>query len=180
MITSFTLVLVAIALLCGFVFLAIRGQGPKILKFDDLSQHLITVDLEAFRNLVDPEEEEFLRNSLSAREFRSVQRERLHAAAEYIRCAACNAAVLLRVGEAARQSSDHNIADAGKQLAESAMHLRLYALLSLLKISAAIAIPGLRLSPSAMAESYQKMCGVVVRLGRLQSPNRGARIAASL
>jgi len=60
------------------------------------------------------------------------------------------------------------------------MHLRLYALLSLLKISAAIAIPGLRLSPSAMAESYQKMGGVVVRLGRLQSPNRGARIAASL
>ncbi len=180
MITSFILVLVAIALLCGFVFLAIRGQRVKILAFDDLSQHLSPVDLDAFRNLVDPEEEKFLRNSLPANEFRSVQRGRLLAAAQYLRCAARNGAVLLRVGEAARQSSNRNIADAGKQLAESAMHLRLYALLSLLKISAAIAIPGLRLSPSAMAESYQKMGGVVVRLGRLQSPNRGARIAASL
>ncbi len=180
MIISLILVLVAAALLCTFVFLAVRGQSVRILTFDDLSQHLTSVDLEAFRNLVDPEEEAFLRKSLPAKEFRSVQRERLHAAAEYVRCAARNGAVLLRAGEAASQSSDLSIAHAGKQLAESAMRLRLYALLSLVKISAAVAVPGLRLSPGEMAESYQKMSGGMVRLGRLQSPHRGARIAASL
>src|SRR5207302_11002862 len=108
------------ALLRTFFMLANRRKRVRILSYDDLSQHLSTVDLEAFRNLIDPEEEASVRKSVPAKEFRSVQRERLQAAAEYVRCAARNGAVLLRAGEAASQSSDLSIAHAGKQLAESA------------------------------------------------------------
>src|SRR5215472_13238604 len=59
------------------------------------------VDVEAFRNLVDPAQDEYLRRRLTATEFRQVQRERLRATAAYIQVAGRNAAALALIGQAA-------------------------------------------------------------------------------
>src|SRR5438034_9438404 len=116
-----TFVLVLLSLIALLLMYAARGKTSPVGEMYDLVGRTRPVDIDAFRNLIDPAEEDFLRQSLPAGEFRVIQRERLRAAVEYVSCAAHNAAVLVRLGEAARASSDPKIAQAGRQLLDSAL-----------------------------------------------------------
>ncbi len=176
---SFTLVLAALLVLL-LLLRAAKGYRAVAKDPETLAGSICTVDLEAFRNLTDPEEEEFLRLRLRPKDFRSIQRKRLHAAAEYVHCVAKNAALLVALGEAARNSSDPTVAAAGKEVVDSALRLRLYALLVLIKLSIGIAMPGAIARPTGIADRYQRMRALVANLCRLQYAARGARIAASL
>jgi hypothetical protein len=144
------------------------GSGPEVQP----------VDIQAFRNLIDSDEEEFLRRSLPPAEFRAVQRQRLLAAVAYIRCAAHNAGVLVRVGESARRSSDPSVVQAGERLVDTAIRLRLYAFQALVKLYVAILLPGARVSANGLAENYERMTHVVFLLGRLQHPSRQGSAAS--
>jgi len=135
------------------------------------------VDVEAFRNLVDPGEEEFLRANLAPAEFRKIQRERLRAAVEYISCAAQNAAILLRVADAGRRSPDPATAEAAEKLVGNAIRLRLYALHAIPRLYLGMILPGSRISPVRIAESYEQMTRLVVLLGCLQYPTRDVSAA---
>jgi hypothetical protein len=125
MILSFTLVFVALAVLLLLLYLE-GGHNASIQRLDDLAGCTRPVDLNAFRNLMDPKEEDFLRSNLLPRDFRAIQRERAISAIDYILNAMHNAAVLLRLGEAATRSSNQSIALAGRRLAENAIRLRAY------------------------------------------------------
>lgn len=114
-----TIVLVLISLMALLLLYAVRGKTSPIAGLDDLVGRTRPVDIDAFRNLIDPAEEEFLRENLPAGEFRAVQRERLRAAVEYVSCAAHNAAILVRLGESARLNLDPKISEAGQQLLDS-------------------------------------------------------------
>ncbi len=61
----------------------------------------------------------------------------MRAALEYVQNTAHNAAFLLRMGEAATRSADPRIAQAGRQLIDSALRLRAYALLFCAKLCCA-------------------------------------------
>jgi hypothetical protein len=152
-----TLALVLISLMALVLMYAVRGKTSPVAEWDDLIGHTRPVDIDAFRNLIDPAEEDFLRRNLPTGEFRVIQRERLRAAVEYVSCAAHNAAVLVRLGEAARASSDPKIAQAGRQLLDSALRLRLYALLSMIRLYLGIAFPGAHLSAGSLADNYQHL-----------------------
>src|SRR2546430_1609767 len=147
-------VLVLISLMALLLMYAVRGKTSPIANLDDLVGRTRPVDIDAFRNLIDPAEEEFLRENLPAGEFRVIQRERLRAAVEYVSCAAHNAAILLRLGEAARRSSDPKIARAGQQLLDSALRLRLYAFLSMIRLYLSIAFPVAHLSARSLTDNY--------------------------
>lgn len=166
-----TLILVSLGGL-SFLFRVAKGralfvpQGPAI--------GLQAVDLDAFRNLVDPGEREFLRGSLAPAEFRSVHRERIRAALEYISCAARNAAILLRLGEAARRSPETSVAEAGERLVDTALRLRLYAFHAMAKLYLALLLPGPVVSSDVIAENYENMTRLVVLLGCLKQRTNGA------
>jgi hypothetical protein len=96
----------------------------------------------------------------------------MRAAVEYVQCVAHNASVLLRLGEAARLSADPEIAQAGRELVESALRIRIYALSAGLKLRVSMVMPGLHISPAAVSTSYENLTGVVSRLGRLQHRSR--------
>jgi hypothetical protein len=115
---------------------------------------LTPVDLEAFENLTDPEEEQFLRTNLTAREFRRVQRLRIRAAKLYIAALSQNASVLVVVGQAASLNADPGIAATGQDLTQRALRLQFFCFFSRLRMDAAIAFPVL-LSPSQkLAHQY--------------------------
>src|SRR2546421_5246853 len=118
---AFVLVLVSLTAL--LLMYAARGKTSAIGDLDDLAGRTRPVDIDAFRNLIDPAEEEFLRENLPAGEFRVIQRERLRAAVEYVSCAAHNAAILVRLGESARLNLDPKIAEAGQQLLATPLRL---------------------------------------------------------
>jgi hypothetical protein len=167
MIITIALVLFSLMALAVILF-ATRGRGGPIANLAELQGRIRPVDILAFRNLVDPDEECYLREHLPREAFRAVQRERMQVAIEYVQCVAGNAALLLRLGEAARESTDAEVAQAGRDLVESALRLRILALSAGVRLRARVLMPGLRVSPIAVSNSYERMTGLVGRLGRLQ------------
>src|SRR5574340_127105 len=140
MIAALIMIVAAIAAL-GVLWLVLRGQSLPVRTLEDLDGQTIAVDLNCFRNLIDEEEETYLRAHLPSREFRKIQKARLLAAMQYLDWTAHNAALLLRLGEAARVNPDPAIAAAGRELANAALKTRLYCFLALCRLCVAFAVP---------------------------------------
>jgi hypothetical protein len=161
---TFSIILAVLALGVPVAIHLAKGRGRN-----QGIEQIRSVDLRAFRNLMDPDEEDYLRRSLSPPDFRRIQRSRLRAAVEYIQCAASNAAVLMRVAQTARRSPDPATAQAAAKLIDNAVRLRGYAFQAIPKLYLAMVFPGRRFSPARVAESYEQMTRQVVLLG-LQYP----------
>lgn len=176
-----TLILVGFAGLALLFFLAwIRGKGVDVVDETSLSSRLKPLDLEAFRNLIDESEEEFLRINLSPGEYRPLRRMRLRAAVDYVSGVFYNAAVLLRFGQAAQRSPDPEVAEAGRRLVDSAVELRMYAVLALCKLYVRMAAPGAALEPTGLVENYQRLSDGAALLGRLQNPAKRGLISSAI
>jgi hypothetical protein len=145
-----------------------------------LARRIEPIDIEAFRNLVNPAENEYLRRRLPPGEFRRVQRERLRAAAAYIRAAGQNAAVLIAIGQPALTASETATAEAARQLVDNALLLRRNATIALLRIYVALAWPQSALVAAPILHGYEQLSGRAMLLGRLQNPAVPVRISASL
>ena len=154
---TFTAILIAsgVVALVFFLWALRRDTGAGELK---------PLDLDAFLNLVDKGEEDYLRANLPASVFRKVQRERLRAASEYVSGVAHNAASLMRQGEVARRSSDPRTAEAGPRLVNSASQVRLRALLAQARIFFGVLLPGVRLNPAGVVESYRQIADLGLKL----------------
>ena len=118
------------------------------------NKDLAPVDLEAFRNLTDPREVDFLRANLSAREFRRIQRTRLRAVASYITAISEHAGKLVVVGRSASAHPDPEVAATGGELVQRAFQLKLWCSFSLLKLNATLLFPGLFAPSSQIADRY--------------------------
>ena len=176
-----TLILVFAALATILVLVrAARGQSVAITRLEDLQGRTTAIDMAAFRNLVDPQEEKFLRDNLPPQEFSSIQRQRTRAAIFYVRCAAQNAAILLRLGEAARHHSNPQLVQTAQQMAEDAIRLRLYAFMVLLQLYVGLLVPGLHVSPSLVLDRYQRLTDALAYFTRLQHPGLATRISSTL
>jgi len=173
---TITLILVLSGLL-ALLFLIRLARGRSSAFEGAGAEHIQPVDVEAFRNLIDPEEAEFLRANLSRTDFRMIQRQRLTTAVEYIFCVARNATVLIRMGEGARHNPDPSIAEAGENLMNTAIRLRIYAFQAIAKLYWGIIFPGASVPSVGLAESYERMTGLVLLLGRMQTAPRNASSA---
>lgn len=178
-ITVFLLVLVAAAL--WLLARAARGHSAAgVATLGDLPGHTTAIDIAAFRNLISPREEDYLRRNLPVADFKRIQRERMWAAVAYIQCVLQNAAILLRLGEAAQRSTNPQLAASGRKLVDTAIRLRLYAFFALLKLYLNIAFPRLQLSPSAVADRYERLTEAMAGFTRLQQPGLVTRISLTL
>ena len=170
---TITLILVLMGLLALlFLVRLAKGRGLAIRRPEDLAGLIRPVDVEAFRNLIDPAEEQFLRSNLPPAEFRKIQRERLRAAADYVSCAAQNAAMLIRMGEAARTSPEPSVAEAAEKLVDTAIRLRILAFQAIAKLYWGIIFPSAKLPSVGLAENYERMTGLVLLLSRVQTAPR--------
>lgn len=159
---------------------AVRGRTAAVRDMSELENRTQRVDLAAFQALIDPRDEAFLRANLSARDFRRLQRQRASAAADYVCRMSHNASVMLRLGEAARRSPDTEVARAGVELVDKALHLRLLALAARLRFALDLLVPGRHAWAAGFADSYGQLVSRVVNMAASQSPSRAGRIAASL
>src|ERR1700747_1658448 len=82
------------------------------------------IDVEAFRNLINPAEDDYLRRRLPASEFRLVRRQRLRAMPAYVQTAGRNAAVLVLMGQGSLTAADPQTAEAARRLVDNALLLR--------------------------------------------------------
>jgi hypothetical protein len=173
LIATWSLVAVAFCALGIVVYIAIRNRTRQA-NLEETVQVFRCLDLEAFRNLVDSDEEAFLRNNLSPKKFRAIKRQRAWAAINYVREAGRAAAALAMVGQAAQRSSDPKIAASGAQVAENAFRLRLQTIRASLLLLTEIVLPGLQSRPiPALLDQYERSAETLFRLGRFPSGIRG-------
>ncbi len=158
-------ILAALALVFVLRFAIVRG-----LQRDSYSLQVQAVDVQAFRNLISPAENEYLRQRLPAADFRRVQRERLRATAAYIQEVSGNAAQLIRIGEAALASGDSRTAQAGGELVNNAILIRRNASFALLRIYVALVWPYGTAGVGKFVDNYERLSGTAMLLGRLQNP----------
>jgi hypothetical protein len=126
--------------------------------------NLLPVDLDAFRNLTDPEEAHFLRLNLSPEEFRRIQRIRLRATALYISVISKNAGRLVVIGRSVSSHPDAEIAAAGLDIVHRAVQLKLWCSLSLLKLNATTVWPTLLSPSSRIADRYLDITSLTASL----------------
>lgn len=148
------------------------SAGPNLLA------QIQPVDVEAFRNLVNPAEDAYLRRRLPASHFRKVRRARLRATSAYVRAAGRNAAVLVRVGEFALATGDPRVADAARVLVNDALILRRNVTFALIRINIALAWPNSGLAAAPVLNGYGRLTSSAMLLGRLQNPATPVRLAA--
>jgi len=150
----------------------------------DLEAQLEPIDVAAFRNLIDPAEDEYLRRHLSAAQFRVTQRARLRARAAYVRVAGRNAAVLIRMGQTAlatsdaRAINDGRIREAALRLVNEALLLRRNAGFALLRIYADLAWPNHSTPSAGILDRYERLSDSAMLLGRLRNPAVPVRVTA--
>lgn len=161
--------LLALALI---IYLA-KGHLSRGGDLQKLSTQLRPVDVSAFCNLISVSEQQYLREHLRPREFRRIHRERMGAAVEYVRCAAHNASILMRLGDVARQHSDPSVREAGEKLLENGLRLRLYAIQVVPRLYLSMAFPKTGPAPDTIADTYDNMSRQVVALNCLQFPTHG-------
>jgi hypothetical protein len=173
MIAASTLVAVALIALVIVVYVAIRNRTRRV-DLEGTIQAFRSLDIEAFRNLVDPAEEAFLRHHLPPRKFREIKRRRAWASLLYAWEAGRAATALAKVGQAAQRSLDPEIAASGVQVTENAFRLRLQTVSVSLRLLTEVLVPGLssRSFPS-LADPYERAAETLFRLSRFPSAVHG-------
>jgi len=176
---TFLLVLIIAAVLIVMgVRRAVRGFEAEVCDPEQLLGRTHAVDLLAFHNLIDPDEDEYLRSQLSWFSFLRVRHARYWAAVEYVQMAARNAAILIRLGQTAQQSKEVRISEAGKQLLTLAIETRILAGMAIIQLCLALVLPFWKPSLGSVTQAYTGMRATLDRVVRWQRPELAGRIRA--
>jgi hypothetical protein len=174
---ALVLVVAAVVALGVILRLAVT-QSLQVRRSANLSVSIHPINIEAFRNLINPEEDHYLRDRLTAAQFRVVRRERLRAMAAYVQVAGGNATALVRIGEAALAGGDARVAEAARRLVNDALMLRRNTTVALVRIYLALAWPTSGFAAARVADRYERLNGAAMLLGRLQNPAAPVRLSA--
>jgi len=144
---AWVIVLVSVLALALIMWMA-RGSRGASVDIEALRSQLLPLDVDAFRNLVDPRERQYLHDRLPPSDFRKVHRERMLAATEYAWCAAIT-------------------------LQENAFRLRLQAIQTIPRLYLSIIVPAWGSVPLGLADKCDRLTRQAVILGSMQAPSRG-------
>ena len=167
-------VLLVVAALISLLLILLAARSR--LRFADATQ-IQPVDVEAFRNVTDPRESEYLRSRLPRAEFRQIQRMRLRAAAAYVQAVGRNAVLLIGIGQLALNSGNLEAIEAASKLIDEALLLRRNAGIALLAIYIRLIWPDTGFTATAILEGYQRLSGSAMLLSRLQNPAATLRMS---
>ncbi len=100
----------------------------------DVVDFLLPVDMEKVEALLDPVAEGTLRRQLDREEFRQLQRKRIHLYLSFVKRMAHNASVLIDWANREAEGNDEKMIQLAQELQQGAVEVRLYSLLTLLKL----------------------------------------------
>ena len=173
--------IVIVALMSTVFMLRVsRGHAAAISRLEELDGRTQPIDIDAFRNLIDPSETEYLQKRVSAKQFRKLERERARAAAEYVQRIAHNAAVLVRLAQAARTNPDPEVARAAQAMFRSAVTVRMMSMRALGKLYVQAWLPQLGLSARDIFDGYRGLRDSAALFVRLQQPAYASRVNSML
>ncbi len=121
--TLMVILILGLGGLTFFAYTALRQQG-QLRSMDDFRARWAKVDLEAFANLVDPSEDRFLQARLPAAVYRTIRRERLKAAWEYLGRVGQNAQLMVQAGQIIERHNSGAEAERARRHVDAAIQLR--------------------------------------------------------
>src|SRR2546423_12256762 len=126
-----TILIVAIALCAvALLYFAVRSR-----RMHAAGQAVRHVDLQAFRTLMDRNDEMFLKEQVSHRNFAHLKRLRISLAWKYVGRIAGNAAAVLHMVEGARQNTDSEAAQVAAQTVDIATQIRMQCMIYFAKLA---------------------------------------------
>jgi hypothetical protein len=173
------IVLVGLSLSVFIVTLIRRGPGLTVQKVEDLEEKIEIVDLLAFRNLVDLEETQLLRERLPASVYRRIQRLRVRAAMAYVQCVYRNAGLTIRLAAGLASNPDAEVRQEAKKIQDLSVQSRIFAIKSLLKLAVSFTFPSMSVSVYEVAAAYVQVADRMESLCTLIAPLHTSRISAA-
>jgi hypothetical protein len=175
------LILVVVALLIAIgLRQAVRGFAADVIDPEQLLGRTRPVDLMAFRNLSNPDEDAYLAAHLPRTALWQVRRARYSAASEYVHLAAHNAAILIRLGQSAKNSSEVRIREAGTKLLTVAVQTRMLAGIAIVQLQIARVLPWWQPSIRSVTESYTGARNALESVVIWQRPDLAGRLGEAV
>ena len=139
------------------VWAILRPGLCQIRSLDDWEAKKHEVNLAAFRVLLDPAEEQYLRTSLPPAEFRIFQRRRLVLALRSLNLVGKNAIMLIKLGQLAKVGANARLAQEAEELIYGAFRLRVNLLLVQPCLGLKWCFPGWAWSVPGFALPYEEL-----------------------
>jgi hypothetical protein len=152
------------------------GSGLTV-ENQDVEKLLRPIDLQLVQNLLDPEQERYIRARLTAYQFFRYKLKQFTTANEYISRASHNAAIFVALGRYASQSSDARTASAGQALFEAAVRLRILALMARTNLALKLIFPSSSLGK--FMQSYARTREQIAELSTVRSLSTPGGIPSS-
>jgi hypothetical protein len=152
-----TLLALIVSAACLIVLVAYLTRRRSV----GLRQHALQVreidrfPMNAFQNLVDGRELQFLKTHLSRENFLRCQRKRTRALISYVYLLLGNTRVMLRCVHAAAQSTDPVLAQSARNLLDVALKTRLNAMKALAVLSVALVFPNVSCDLERILADYR-------------------------
>jgi len=140
--------------LLGIVYISIRGRAAAIATAEDFEAQVKQVNLEALQNLMSSQDEAFLKATLSAADYREVEKARIRAALDYVGAISWNAAVFMRAAQVLRQHRSPDVVAAAALISKEALELRVLSIAAELLLTLRLVIPVARIAPRGLGQVY--------------------------
>ncbi len=161
-------IVIAVFALCAVViFLVALGN---------LGSHAIqhSVDLKAFRLLMDRADENFLRAKLSRSAFFRLKRQRTKVTWGYVSRMSFNAKIVLQDAGRERTNTNPLVVEEAAKTVALAGQIRTQCLVAYAKMAAEYVWPSLQMTPARLESQYESLRDSVARLASLQPQNASA------
>ena len=159
-------ILFASVLSLYLVWTLVRPGLPQIKSLEDWEAKKKAVDPELFRVLLDPAEERYLRQWLTADEFVLFQRKRIALALRWLDLVGQNAGMLMKLGQLAKTNANPRLAKEADELVYNALRLRVSLLMAQPCLWLKWLFPSRALSLPTMEIPYQELLGYLSLIGQ--------------
>lgn len=140
--TGFIVLFIIGLFIAAAFFYAARRHAAQLNSLEDFRARWNQVDIEAFSNLIDPAEEDFLRSRLPTREFRRIQRQRIRVARQYLGRVGHNAELMVQAGQIVLRHNPGPQAETARAHVHDAVRLRTLVLQAQFALTLQLAVPG--------------------------------------
>ena len=158
MVSTITILLASVLSLY-LVWTIFRPGLPQIKSLEDWEAKRKAVDPELFRVLLDPAEERYLRQSLTAHEFVLFQRKRVALALRWLDLVGQNAGMLMKLGQLAKANANPRLAKEADDLVYRALRLRVNLVMAQPCLWLKWLFPGWALSLPTVEIPYEELLG---------------------
>jgi len=161
-------VLISVSLL-GVVYVSIRGRATAIATAEDFEAQVKQVNLEALQNLMSSPDEAFLKETLSAADYREVEKARIRALLEYVAAISWNAVLFMRAAHVLQQHRSADVVAAAALISKEALELRVLSLTAELLLTLRLVVPVARIAPRGLGQVYGSLRQQVAEAWKLSA-----------